>query len=39
VFRADNRLVLTYLPEGSNADDVTLPVEETVDQDDAEVAA
>ena len=25
VFRPDNRLVLTYLPEGSSADDVTLP--------------
>jgi hypothetical protein len=35
VFRPDNRLVLTYLPEGSSADDVTLPVDEA----DEEVAA
>ncbi len=25
VFRADNRLVITYLPEGPAADDIALP--------------
>ncbi len=37
VFRADNRLVMTYLPEGPGADDVALPDEQA--GDDAEVAA
>jgi predicted Zn-dependent peptidase len=37
VFRADNRLVMTYLPEGPGADDVALSDEQA--GDDAEVAA
>jgi predicted Zn-dependent peptidase len=39
VFRPDNRLVLTYLPEGSSADDVTLPVDDADEPDDAEGVA
>ena len=40
VFRADNRVVLTYLPEGSTADDVALAPEEAVAAtDETEVAA
>ena len=37
----DNRLVLTYLPEGSSADDVTLPTDESAHgpATDDEVAA
>jgi predicted Zn-dependent peptidase len=38
VFRVDNRLVLTYLPEGPAADDVALP-EPTPDLADEEAAA
>jgi predicted Zn-dependent peptidase len=39
VFRPDNRLVLTYLPEGSSADDVSLPAGETAAAEDAEEVA
>ena len=39
VFRPDNRLVLTYLPEGTNADDVTLPADEAGERGAEEVAA
>ena len=39
VFRQDNRVVLTYLPEGFTADDVALPADEATDAKDAEVAA
>ena len=39
VFRPDNRLVLTYLPEGPAADDVRLPSEDDGQADDEEVAA
>ena len=39
VFRPDNRLVLTYLPEGSSADDITLPADEMAEADDAEGVA
>jgi predicted Zn-dependent peptidase len=40
VFRPDNRVVLTYLPEGFAADDVALPADEQRrESDDAEVAA
>ncbi len=40
VFRPDNRLVLTYLPEGSSADDVSLPADESDQaESDEEVAA
>ena len=40
VFRPENRVVLTYLPEGSTADDIALPAD-SVDEgaDDEEVAA
>jgi predicted Zn-dependent peptidase len=38
VFRPDNRLVLTYLPEGSSADDVTLPVDGVREIDEADEA-
>jgi hypothetical protein len=38
VFRVDNRLVLTYLPEVPPADDITLSPEEPQD-DDEEAAA
>jgi hypothetical protein len=37
VFRVDNRLVLTYLPDVPSADDVALSPDET--QDDEEEAA
>ena len=39
VFRPDNRLVLTYLPEGSSADDVTLPADEAGERGDTEEVA
>ena len=39
VFRPDNRLVLTYLPEGSNADDVALQADEAGERGAEEVAA
>ncbi len=38
VFRADNRLVLTYLPQGPSADDVALPGESD-EQADEDIAA
>jgi zinc protease len=38
VFRADNRLVLTYLPEVPSADDVSLPADDASDEEE-EVAA
>jgi predicted Zn-dependent peptidase len=38
VFRPDNRLVITYLPEGPAADDVALP-EPTPEPTDEEAAA
>lgn len=39
VFRVDNRLVLTYLPEGPSADDVALPSDNDGLADDEEAAA
>jgi predicted Zn-dependent peptidase len=39
VFRADNRLVLTYLPDGPSADDVALMPEGEGSADDDEAAA
>jgi predicted Zn-dependent peptidase len=39
VFRPDNRLVLTYLPEGPAADDVALPTDIEGQADDEEAAA
>jgi hypothetical protein len=39
VFRVDNRLVLTYLPDGPSADDVALDPEGDEQSDDAEAAA
>ncbi|MEA2619975.1 MAG: hypothetical protein QOC97_748, partial [Chloroflexota bacterium] len=40
VFRPDNRVVLTYLPEGFEADDVSLPTDEVGEAEtDSEVAA
>ena len=39
VFRPENRVVLTYLPEGTTADDVTLPAEAVEQADEEEVAA
>lgn len=39
VFRVDNRLVLTYLPEGPSADDVALDLEAEGRTDDEEAAA
>jgi predicted Zn-dependent peptidase len=40
VFRRDNRVVLTYLPEGFEADDISLPSDDAAEADtDAEVAA
>ena len=39
VFRVDNRLVLTYLPEGPSADDVTLVPRADGQADDEEAAA
>ncbi len=39
VFRVDNRLVLTYLPEGPSADDVTLLTEDDGQVGDEEAAA
>ena len=39
VFRVDNRLVLTYLPEGPSADDVVLPSDSDERPDDEEAAA
>ena len=38
VFRPDNRLVLTYLPEGPSADDVALPDEGESQADEAAAA-
>jgi len=39
VFRPDNRVVLTYLPEGTTADDIALPEDGGVEPADDEVAA
>jgi predicted Zn-dependent peptidase len=39
VFRADNRLVLTYLPEGPAADDVALLPDGEGSAEDEEAAA
>jgi zinc protease len=39
VFRVDNRLVLTYLPEGPSADDVALQPKADSQAEDEEVAA
>ena len=39
VFRADNRLVLTYLPEGPSADDIALLPDGEGTADDEEAAA
>jgi predicted Zn-dependent peptidase len=39
VFRVENRLVLTYLPDGPSADDVTLDPEGEDQADDEEAAA
>ena len=39
VFRVDNRLVLTYLPDGPSADDVALDPEGADQADDEEAAA
>ena len=40
VFRADNRVVLTYVPEGTTEDDVALsPEDAEAGETDAEVAA
>jgi predicted Zn-dependent peptidase len=39
VFRTDNRLVLTYLPEGPSAGDVTLPEPRDEAADEEEAAA
>jgi predicted Zn-dependent peptidase len=39
VFRPDNRLVLTYLPEGFDADAAANPAAEAVEAEDAEGVA
>ena len=39
VFRIDNRLVLTYLPDGPSADDVAVPTDGVEATEDEEVAA
>ena len=38
VFRPDNRLVLTYLPEGTTEDDVAVAPAETSDEDEGVAA-
>jgi hypothetical protein len=39
VFRPDNRVVITYLPEGTTADDIALPDDGAERSADDEVAA